>query len=59
MIDVGHMFEDFGLIETRYETSALEKTGLDLEEKATEDAIQFGAEEVEIVDPKSGAVNVS
>lgn len=59
MIDVGHMFEDFGLIEARYDTSALEQAGLDLEEKATEDAIQFGAEEVEVVDAKSGAVNVS
>lgn len=53
------MFEDFGLIEARYDTSALEQTGLDLEEKATEDAIQFGAEEVEVVDAKSGSVNVS
>lgn len=56
---MGHMFEDFGLIEARYDTSALEQAGLDLEEKATEDAIQFGAEEVEVVDAKSGAVNVS
>ncbi|XP_060648063.1 probable transcriptional regulatory protein TTE1135 isoform X1 [Drosophila nasuta] len=53
LVDVGHMFEDFGLIETRYDSSTAEN----LEEKATEDAIQFGAEEVEVVDAKSGLVN--
>jgi len=49
------MFEDFGLIETRCETSSKDN----LEEKATEDAIQFGAEEVEVVDAESGLVNGS
>lgn len=53
LVDVGHMFEDFGLIETRCETS----NEVNLEEKATEDAIQFGAEEVEVVDSESGLVN--
>ncbi|KAM8716407.1 hypothetical protein ACLKA7_003306 [Drosophila subpalustris] len=53
LVDVGHMFEDFGLIETRCETSNKDN----LEEKATEDAIQFGAEEVEVVDAESGLVN--
>lgn len=48
------MFEDFGLIETRCETSNKDN----LEERATEDAIQFGAEEVEVVDAESGSVNV-
>ncbi|EDV98801.1 GH13516 [Drosophila grimshawi] len=57
LVDVSHMFEDFGLIETRYDPTALAKDGCSLEEKATEDAIQFGAEEVEIVDSENATVN--
>ncbi|XP_023160738.2 uncharacterized protein LOC111592631 isoform X2 [Drosophila hydei] len=55
-IDVSHMFEDFGLIEARY-TSPLSTTENSLEEKVTEDAIQLGAEDVEIVDVTTAAVN--
>lgn len=52
------MFEDFGLIEARYATP-LPNTETSLEEKVTEDAIQLGAEDVEIVDAATAAVNVS
>lgn len=52
------MFQDFGLIQTRY-TSELDKNQPSLEEKVTADAIQFGAEDVEIVDVTNAAVNVS
>ncbi|ALC39474.1 CG4957 [Drosophila busckii] len=51
--NVDHMFEDFGLIEA----TALAQDGLNIEEKATEDAITLGAEDVEIVDAKLGTVN--
>ncbi|KAH8404762.1 hypothetical protein KR222_000526 [Zaprionus bogoriensis] len=57
LVDVGHMFEDFGLIEARYDPAALAQTGNSLEEQATEDAIQHGAEEVDVVDASSGLVN--
>lgn len=52
------MFQDFGLIQTRY-TAELDKNQPSLEEKVTADAIQFGAEDVEIVDVTNAAVNVS
>ncbi|XP_030555061.1 uncharacterized protein LOC115758510 isoform X1 [Drosophila novamexicana] len=55
-VDVSHMFQDFGLIQTRY-TSELDKNQPSLEEKVTADAIQFGAEDVEIVDVTNAAVN--
>ncbi|ALC39152.1 CG4957 [Drosophila busckii] len=48
--NVDHMFEDFGLIEA----TALAQDGLNIEEKATEDAITLGAEDVEIVEAKLG-----
>ncbi|XP_017075511.2 probable transcriptional regulatory protein TTE1135 [Drosophila eugracilis] len=55
-MDVGNLFEDFGLIETKYDTSKL-LDGPNLEDKATNDAIEFGAEEIEIVDNGKGSVN--
>ncbi|XP_030243183.1 uncharacterized protein LOC115563799 [Drosophila navojoa] len=55
-VDVSHMFEDFGLIEARY-ASPLTNPETSLEEKVTEDAIQLGAEDVEIVDATTAAVN--
>ncbi|XP_039479637.1 probable transcriptional regulatory protein MYPU_6240 [Drosophila santomea] len=54
--DVGSLFEDFGLIETRYDTAKL-LNGPSLEDKATNDAIELGAEEIEIVDNTDGTVN--
>uniref|UniRef100_A0A6P4F0C1 Probable transcriptional regulatory protein Nmul_A2722 n=1 Tax=Drosophila rhopaloa TaxID=1041015 RepID=A0A6P4F0C1_DRORH len=55
-MDVGNLFEDFGLIETRYDTSKL-LNGPSLEDKATNDAIELGAEEIEVVDNAEGSVN--
>ncbi|XP_037709889.1 probable transcriptional regulatory protein MCA1220 [Drosophila subpulchrella] len=55
-MDVGNLFEDFGLIEARYDASKL-LSGSNLEDKATNDAIELGAEEIEIVDNAEGSVN--
>jgi len=56
-MDVGNLFEDFGLIEAKYDSSKL-ISGSSLEDKATNDAIELGAEEIEIVDNAEGSVNV-
>jgi len=56
-MDVGSLFEDFGLIETRYDTAKLQNES-SLEDKATNDAIELGAEEIEVVDNVDGSVNV-
>jgi len=56
-MDVGNLFEDFGLIEAKYDSSKL-LSGSSLEDKATNDAIELGAEEIEIVDNAEGSVNV-
>ncbi|XP_033151230.1 probable transcriptional regulatory protein MYPU_6240 [Drosophila mauritiana] len=55
-MDVGNLFEDFGLIETRYDTAKLLNES-SLEDKATNDAIELGAEEIEVVDNADGSVN--
>ncbi|KAH8287875.1 hypothetical protein KR018_005353 [Drosophila ironensis] len=55
-MDVGHLFEDFGLVQARLEPSKL-SDGSSLEDRATNDAIEFGAEEIEVVDNAEGAVN--
>ncbi|KAH8328388.1 hypothetical protein KR067_008859 [Drosophila pandora] len=54
-MDVGHLFEDFGLVQAKFDTSKLD--GSSLEDKATNDAIEFGAEEIEVVDNQQGVVN--
>lgn len=56
-MDVGNLFEDYGLIQTRFDISKLPQ-GSSLEDKATNDAIELGAEEIEIDDDADGAVNV-
>lgn len=56
-MDVGHLFEDFGLVQAKFDTSKLD--GSSLEDKATNDAIEFGAEEIEVVDNQQGVVNVN
>lgn len=56
-MDVGHLFEDFGLVQAKFDTSKLD--GSSLEDKATNDAIEFGAEEIEVVDNHQGVVNVN
>ncbi|KAH8341517.1 hypothetical protein KR059_008892 [Drosophila kikkawai] len=55
-MDVGNLFEDFGLIQTRLDTSKVPQ-GSSLEDKATNDAIELGAEEIEIDDEAEGTVN--
>nr|XP_017099254.2 probable transcriptional regulatory protein CF0838 isoform X2 [Drosophila bipectinata] len=52
-MDVGHLFEDFGLIQAKFDTSKL-VDGSSLEDKATNDAIELGAEEIEVVDNQQG-----
>ncbi|XP_075153446.1 putative transcriptional regulatory protein TTE1135 [Haematobia irritans] len=55
-IDAGHLFEDFGLIQAVLDKSHF-KSAAELEDKATEDAIECGAEDVEVMDGKEGSVN--
>uniref|UniRef100_A0A1I8Q9M2 Transcriptional regulatory protein n=1 Tax=Stomoxys calcitrans TaxID=35570 RepID=A0A1I8Q9M2_STOCA len=55
-IDAGHLFEDFGLIQA-YLDKVHFKSAAELEDRATEDAIECGAEDVEVMDGEAGAVN--
>ncbi|XP_061387332.1 probable transcriptional regulatory protein Teth514_1449 [Musca vetustissima] len=55
-IDAGHLFEDFGLIQATVDKARM-AAGESLEDRATEDAIESGAEDVEIMDNETGAVN--
>uniref|UniRef100_T1PM98 Transcriptional regulator n=1 Tax=Musca domestica TaxID=7370 RepID=T1PM98_MUSDO len=55
-IDAGHLFEDFGLIQATADKTRL-AAGESLEDKATEDAIESGAEDIEVIDNESGSVH--
>lgn len=55
-MDAGHLFEDFGLIQTTIDKGRF-STADELENIATEDAIECGAEDVEVMDVETGAVN--
>ncbi|XP_017151400.2 probable transcriptional regulatory protein MMOB1910 [Drosophila miranda] len=55
-IDVGHMFQDCCLIQSQYDTSKLLE-GQSLEDRAVEDAIELGAEDIQIVDITTGSIN--
>uniref|UniRef100_A0A1A9WJ35 Uncharacterized protein n=1 Tax=Glossina brevipalpis TaxID=37001 RepID=A0A1A9WJ35_9MUSC len=56
VIDTNNLFEEYGIIEA---TMSKERLSLskNIEELATEDAIECGAEEVEIYDTANGVVN--
>ncbi|XP_022233272.2 probable transcriptional regulatory protein CCA_00169 [Drosophila obscura] len=55
-VDVGHMFQNCGLIQSQYDTSKL-LDGQSLEDRAVEDAIELGAEDIHIVDITTGSIN--
>ncbi|SPP81647.1 probable transcriptional regulatory protein MMOB1910 [Drosophila guanche] len=55
-VDVGHMFQDCGLIQSQYDTSKL-LDGQSLEDRAVEDAIEIEAEDIQIVDITTGYIN--
>ncbi|KAH8410659.1 hypothetical protein KR009_011101 [Drosophila setifemur] len=55
-MDVGHLFDGFGLIQARFDTTKLPKA-TNLEDKATNDAIELGADEIEVIDNTEGEVN--
>ncbi|XP_068143500.1 probable transcriptional regulatory protein MYPU_6240 [Drosophila tropicalis] len=56
-VDVRHIFEDFGWIKAHYAELFLFANRQTFEEKVFEDAVEFGAEDVQIVDYRSGTVN--
>uniref|UniRef100_A0A1B0FPW2 Transcriptional regulator n=1 Tax=Glossina morsitans morsitans TaxID=37546 RepID=A0A1B0FPW2_GLOMM len=57
MIDTNNLFEEYGLIEATVSKERLDSTK-NIEELATDDAIECGAEEVEVSDATKGLVNV-
>uniref|UniRef100_A0A1A9UT93 Uncharacterized protein n=1 Tax=Glossina austeni TaxID=7395 RepID=A0A1A9UT93_GLOAU len=57
MIDTNNLFEEYGLIEATVNKDRL-VSSKNIEELATEDAIECGAEEVEVCDATTGLVNV-
>uniref|UniRef100_A0A1B0BV23 TACO1/YebC-like second and third domain-containing protein n=1 Tax=Glossina palpalis gambiensis TaxID=67801 RepID=A0A1B0BV23_9MUSC len=56
MIDTNNLFEEYGLIEATVSKERL-VSSKNIEELATEDAIECGAEEVEVSDAAAGLVN--
>lgn len=60
-IEGQHMFDDIGMIEAIASNDILSKakTAEDLERICTDDAIECGVEEVEVIDSATGAVNFS
>lgn len=56
LADASSMFEDFGLIQASVAKESLASIG-DLEDAVTTDAIECGAEDVEVVDAQSGEIN--
>lgn len=59
-IDARHLFEGRGVIETTITDQVMERSvETKLNEICTDDAIECGAEEVEIVSEVAGSVNVS
>ncbi|EDW86695.1 uncharacterized protein Dwil_GK23563 [Drosophila willistoni] len=56
-VDVTHIFEDFGWIRARLAEVVLYPKSQTFEEKVFEDAIEFGAEDVKVVDCSSRTVN--
>uniref|UniRef100_D3TRF2 Uncharacterized conserved protein n=1 Tax=Glossina morsitans morsitans TaxID=37546 RepID=D3TRF2_GLOMM len=56
MIDTNNLFEEYGLIEATVSKERLDSTK-NIEELATDDAIECGAEEVEVSDATKGLVN--
>ncbi|XP_065356055.1 probable transcriptional regulatory protein Nmul_A2722 [Calliphora vicina] len=56
ILDANHLFEEIGLVQAVIDKSRLQHVN-DLEDVITEDAIKFGAEEIEILDKENGVVN--